>query len=77
LYLLKIKSDFFSKFLDFHNFVENQYNAKIKVFRLDNGIKFVNNFFVNFFEEKKILHQTSCVYTPEQNVISERKIDIY
>jgi transposase InsO family protein len=53
--------------------VENQYNAKIKVFRLDNGTEFINQNFINFFKEREILHQTSCVYTPKQNGVLERK----
>jgi transposase InsO family protein len=64
---------FFLQFLDFFNFVKNQYNAKIKIFRSDNIMKFVNQNFKNLFSEKGILHQTTCVYTPEQNSVSERK----
>jgi transposase InsO family protein len=63
----------FSQFLDFYNFIENQYEAKIKTFRSDNGTEFVNQNFSNFFKSKGILHQTTCVYTPEQNGVSERK----
>jgi transposase InsO family protein len=73
LYLMKNKSEVFSHFQEFYNFVENQFNAKIKIFRTDNGTEFVNQNFSNFFKQKGILHQTTCVYTPEQNGVSERK----
>jgi transposase InsO family protein len=71
--LLKNKSEVFSQFVDFCNFVENQFYTKIKTFRSDNGTEFINHNFLEFFKQKRILHQTSCVYTPEQNGISERK----
>jgi Integrase core domain/GAG-pre-integrase domain len=73
LYLLKNKSEVFSQFVNFCKFVENQYDTKINTFRSDNGTEFVNYNFTNFFKEKGILHQTTCVYTPEQNEVSEQK----
>jgi transposase InsO family protein len=53
--------------------VENQFDTKIKTFRSDNGTEFVNRNFLEFFKQRGILHQTTCVYTPEQNGVSERK----
>jgi Integrase core domain len=70
LYLLTSKDEVFQRFLEFTNFVENQYNTTIKIFRSDNGTKYVNKNFSNYFQQKRILHQTSCIYTPEQNRIS-------
>ncbi|GKA10245.1 putative RNA-directed DNA polymerase [Tanacetum coccineum] len=46
---------------------------KIKVFRSDNGTKFVNQTVNKFCADKGIIHQTSCAYTPQQNGIAERK----
>ncbi|GKC68028.1 ribonuclease H-like domain-containing protein [Tanacetum coccineum] len=51
----------------------NQFNKTIKIFRSDNGTEFVNQKLVRFCEEKGIIHQTSCAYTPQQNGIVERK----
>jgi Integrase core domain len=45
LYLMKNKSKVLSHFQEFSNFVENQFNYKIKTFRTDNGTKFVNKNF--------------------------------
>lgn len=73
LYLLKSKDEVFSCFQEFFNFVENQYNAKIKVFRSDNGTEYVNKKNSEFFKQKGILHQTTCINAPEQNGVSERK----
>jgi Integrase core domain/GAG-pre-integrase domain len=73
VYLLKAKSDVFLYFQEFYIFIENQYNAKIKTFRSDNGTEYVNKKNLEFFKQKGILHQTTCVNTPQQNGISERK----
>ena len=70
---MKNKSEVFSHFQTFVNFVETQFNKKIKTFRTDNGTEFINQNFLNFTKQRGILHQTSCVYTPQQNGISERK----
>jgi transposase InsO family protein len=73
VYLLKGKNEVFLCFKDFFTFVENQFNAKIKIFRSDNGTEYVNKTFLEFFKSKGILHQTTCINTPEQNGVSERK----
>jgi transposase InsO family protein len=73
LYLLKNKSEVFSYFQEFYNFMKKQFDAKIKVFRSDNGTEFINQNFSKLCKEKWIVHQTSCVYTPQQNGIAERK----
>jgi transposase InsO family protein len=44
-----------------------------KSFCFDNGTEFINKNFHDFFKEHGIIHQTSCVHTPEQNGIFERK----
>jgi ribosomal protein L30/L7E len=69
----KRKNKVFSCFNDFLNFIENQYSAKIKVFRSDNGTEYVNKKIFELLKLKKILHQTTCINTPEQNGVSERK----
>ena len=43
------------------------------MFHSDNGREFVNQPLVDFFKQHGILHQTTCVYTPQQNGIAERK----
>jgi Integrase core domain/GAG-pre-integrase domain/gag-polypeptide of LTR copia-type len=72
-YLLKAKSEVFSLFQEFLNYITNQYNAQVKIFRSDNGTEYINKEFINFFKQKGIIHQTTCVNTPQQNGVSERK----
>lgn len=73
-YLLRQKSETFGKFCAFKALVENETGLKIKTFRSDNGTEFCSNKFKLFFEQNGIEHQTSCVYTPQQNGLAERTI---
>ncbi|XP_052748161.1 uncharacterized protein LOC113520884 [Galleria mellonella] len=45
---------------------------KIKIVRTDNGKEFINNNVKKLFEDRAIRHQTSVVYTAEQNGKIER-----
>ncbi|XP_055809536.1 uncharacterized protein LOC129879842 [Solanum dulcamara] len=49
------------------------FNKTIKIFRTDNGSEFVNFECVQLFLDNGIVHQRSCVYTPQQNGVIERK----
>jgi len=55
---------------NFVTFVQTQFKTTIKTIRSDNGSEF---FMTNFFANKEIVHQTSCVNTLQQNSIVERK----
>lgn len=50
--------------------IENQFGAHVKQIRSDNGPEFS---LAEFYSSKGILHQTSCVATPQQNGRVERK----
>ena len=50
--------------------VETHFSRKVKVIRTDNGTQFIMS---DFFAKRGILHHLSCVETPQQNVIVERK----
>lgn len=73
IYLLRSKDEVYNCFMSFNNLLENQFSVKVKCVRSDNGTEFVNNKMKLFFETKGILHQTSCVHTPQQNGVVERK----
>lgn len=73
LYLLKHKSDVFSVFTDLCALIRNQFGETVKTLRSDNGSEYVNQEFEEFLASNGILHQTTCVNTPEQNGVAERK----
>ncbi|KAK2406745.1 putative mitochondrial protein [Trifolium repens] len=70
LCLLKNKSETRSKLVGFIKMIETQFNAKIKIIRSDNGVEFL---MPEYYSSKGILHQRSCVETPQQNGRVERK----
>ena len=68
--LLKAKSEARNALQSLLVFLENQFAHKVKIVRTDNGVEFQMS---SFYSSKGILHQTSCVETPEQNSVVERK----
>lgn len=54
----------------FINLVETQFSSKVKTICSDNGPEFT---MAKYYLDKEIIHQTSCVSTPQQNGVAERK----
>lgn len=54
--------------------VRTQFNTKIKIVRLDNAMELEKSVAgSNFFFSLGIVHQTSCIGTPQQNRVVQRK----
>ena len=53
--------------------VQNQFGVTIKRFRIDNTRDYFNQILSPYFQSQGILYDSSCVNTPQQNGISERK----
>ncbi|XP_075636697.1 uncharacterized protein LOC142608926 [Castanea sativa] len=70
VYLLKHKSQTQLTLEQFCTMVETQFSKKIRAIWSDNGTGFIMK---DFFAKKWILHQLSCVETPQQNAVVERK----
>ena len=73
IYLLKFKHEVFNCFEDFHKLVKNHFSSKICILRSDNGTEYTSKVMATYLSDQGILHQTSCVGTPQQNGIAERK----
>jgi hypothetical protein len=70
---LQHKSDFINAYLAFEQYVDRQFNKKIKVFHSDGGGEFINSKLSSHFLSAGIIHQVSCPYTPEQTGTVERR----
>jgi hypothetical protein len=68
--LMKHKSEARQRIIEFITLIENQLKTIVKAIRSDNGPEFI---MPNFYASKGIIHQTSCVETPQQNARVERK----
>jgi hypothetical protein len=73
VYVLKDRSQLFATFQSFYAEISNQLNAKLLAFRTDNAREYTESSFQEFLTSRGIIHQTSCVRTPQQNGIAERK----
>lgn len=62
---------------NFHSIVRNQFRVKIKNFRIDNVGDYFNEILSPYFQSQGIIHDSSCVNTPQQNRVAERKMGIY
>jgi hypothetical protein len=68
--LLKNKSEVSQHVKNFITLIETQYHITPKIVRTDNGPKFLLN---SFYASNGIFHHKSCVETPQQNHMVERK----
>lgn len=73
-YLLRTKSNAFSVLQSFLVLIERQFNTKFKVIRSDNALELGTGITASkILSFQGILHQTSCVSTPQQNGVVEQK----
>ena len=73
IFFLKQKYDVSIVIPNFHLMVQNQVGVKIKSFRTDNARDYFNQILSLYFQSHGILHDSSCVNTPQQNGLAERK----
>ena len=73
LFLLKHKSEVSSVFPIFHKMIRNQFGVGIKRLRSDNRRDYFNQFLSPYLQKEGIIHESSCVATPQQNGVAERK----
>ena len=73
VYFLKLKSEFFDKFVKYKALVEKQSRHRLQMLRTDNGGKYVNNNFTSYCTTEGIQMKHIVPYTPQQNGVTKRK----
>ena len=73
LYLMKNRSELFSHFSAFCAEIQTQFHVFVQTLKSDNAIEYLSEPFQFFMLQHGILHKTSCVDTPSQNGVAERK----
>ena len=73
LYPMKSRSELFSHFNTFCVEIQTKFYDSVQTLRSDNVKEYFSEPFQSFMLQHGILHQTSCVNTPSQNGVAERK----
>ncbi|KAL4303070.1 hypothetical protein GQ457_10G011330 [Hibiscus cannabinus] len=73
VYRLKLKSDAVLYLRNFFLMVQNQFHSSVQILRSDNGTEFFNSACSSLFSSLGIIRQSSCIHTPQQNGVAERK----
>ena len=73
IHLMKQKSDAFEALTTFINMAKTQFNKKVRVIRSDNAPELDDKLSRPMYNTLGVIHQTSCVDTPEQNGRVERR----
>ncbi|KAM7485260.1 hypothetical protein LguiA_001269 [Lonicera macranthoides] len=71
IFLMRHKSEAQPLLKHFFSYALTQFNSRIKTFRSDNGSEFLS--LRSFFNDNGTNFQHTCVYTPQQNGVVERK----
>ena len=69
-FLMKSKSKTMPFLISFFTMIHTQFGVKIKAIRSNNGPGFC---MIDFYNTHGIIHLKTCVYTPQQNSVVERK----
>lgn len=70
---MKEKPEVSQIFKNFKNMIQTQFNNKIQILRIDNPRHYFNSFLEEFLSWEGTVHHSSCIDTPQQNGIAERK----
>ena len=59
---------------NFNNMIQNQFQTKIEVLKINNAREYFKSILSDYFLSQGIVHQSSCIDTPQQNgVVKEKK----
>lgn len=70
---MKRKNECVVLLIDLFEFVETQFSCKVQIVRSDNAKELCERPIVSGYRKNCIIHQKSCVDTPKQNGVVERR----
>ena len=70
---MKHRSEFFEIYTAFYALVKTQHFVVMKCFKCDLGGEYTSNKFCELLALDRVIHQTLCKDTPEQNDVAEIK----
>ncbi|KAJ9553858.1 hypothetical protein OSB04_017903 [Centaurea solstitialis] len=73
LYFMKNRSEVFTHFCSLNAEIKTQFKVSIQTLRSDNAKEYLSQTFQSYMLQNGILHESSCVDTPAQNGVAERK----
>ena len=73
IHFLHAKFEVLSIFQQFTTYVDTQFSSSIKILWTDSGGEYMSGEFHAFFQQKGIVAQRSCPYTPQKNGVAEHK----
>jgi hypothetical protein len=73
VFFLQDKSETQEMLKKFLKRAQNEFDAKVKRIRSDNGTEFKNTQVDDYLDEEDIKHEFSASYTPQQNRVAKRK----
>ena len=73
IFLMKEKSEVGTLFQHFNSMIQTQFQTKIQVLKTDNAKEYFNTILGKYLLNHGIIHISSCVDTPQQNGVVERK----
>ncbi|KAJ9544458.1 hypothetical protein OSB04_024165 [Centaurea solstitialis] len=73
LYFMKNRSEVFTHFCSLNAEIKTQFKVSIQTLRSDNAKEYFSQTFQSYMLQNGILHESSCVDTPAQNGVAERK----
>jgi len=73
VYLLKNKSEVFTKFQEYDAVLYNMFSRHSRIIRSDNGLEYKNHYFDDYCKAYGIHQQYTTPYSPNQNGVAERQ----
>jgi transposase InsO family protein len=73
VFFLQDKSETQEVLKKFLKMAQNEFDAKVKRIRSDNGTEFKNTQVEDYLDKEGIKHEFLAPYTPQQNGVAKRK----